>query len=409
MKIVYLVHQFYPEFQAGTEKFLLNTARMAQKNGHKVHVLTYSVSAEAGFEEEYQGCLVRNYFYQGIPVTAFHYRNEPVDLTYGLEGRSTEGFFQYWLSAQAPDLVHVGHTMRVNPFITAAVELGIPYVVTATDFFLICPKVILSPNRDTLCSGPQRGESCRRLCPELAEGFISERLSIGYGILRKAAAVVVPSRFVAGILKNELPELKPLLNNHGIRAGDLSRNGRHYTNGDALTFGYIGNLAYHKGVHVLVKAFNAVPQEDARLLLFGSGEEGYVKSLKALTENDRRIEFRGSFSAGELRKAHSQMDVLVAPSVCYETYSLSVHEAMLANIPVIVSDLGGMTEKIENGVNGLTFKAGDVNELAEQLKKVSENPSLLNSIKQQVSLHTIIPTIEQEYNLYQRLYERIVG
>lgn len=52
---------------------------------------------------------------------------------------------------------------------------------------------------------------------------------------------------------------------------------------------------------------------------------------------------------------------------------------------------------------------GDVNELAEQLKKVSENPSLLNSIKQQVSLHTIIPTIEQEYNLYQRLYERIVG
>jgi len=68
-----------------------------------------------------------------------------------------------------------------------------------------------------------------------------------------------------------------------------------------------------------------------------------------------------------------------------------------------------MTEKIENGVNGLTFKAGDVNELAEQLKKVSENPSLLNSIKQQVSLHTIIPTIEQEYNLYQRLYERIVG
>ena len=53
MKIVYLVHQFYPEFQAGTEKFLLNTARMAQKNGHKVHVLTYSVSAEAGFVEEY--------------------------------------------------------------------------------------------------------------------------------------------------------------------------------------------------------------------------------------------------------------------------------------------------------------------------------------------------------------------
>ena len=42
MKIIYLVHQFFPEFQAGTERFVYNTAYMTQKSGHKVRVLTLS-------------------------------------------------------------------------------------------------------------------------------------------------------------------------------------------------------------------------------------------------------------------------------------------------------------------------------------------------------------------------------
>jgi len=42
MKIVYLVHQFYPEFYTGTEKFVLNLSGMVQKAGSRVKVITYS-------------------------------------------------------------------------------------------------------------------------------------------------------------------------------------------------------------------------------------------------------------------------------------------------------------------------------------------------------------------------------
>ncbi len=49
LKILYLVHQFYPEFQSGTEKVVLNNAFMAQQSGNKVKVITYSLLATIHF------------------------------------------------------------------------------------------------------------------------------------------------------------------------------------------------------------------------------------------------------------------------------------------------------------------------------------------------------------------------
>lgn len=404
MKIVYLVHQFYPEFQAGTERFVYNTAFMTQNNGHKVRVLSYSMEDVSNFRIPERGVLIRDFVYKGVPVTAFRYQKEQIDLNFSLEESCAVEFAQKWLKNEAPDIVHVGHAMRVVPFIHATRMLGIPYIVTATDFFFICPKVILAPNRDTLCSGPNNGETCLHLCPEFNKELISKRLHIGFEILQQAKAVVTPSVFAQKIFSKEVPGLKPLVNNHGIRSSNIDRNIRFYNEGDALKFGYLGNLAYHKGVHILIKAFTLLSDEDARLILFGSGEKKYVSYLKSLASGDNRIKFMGVFSEMDLKRIFKQIDVLVVPSICYETYSFVVHEALMANIPVIVSDLGGMTEKVKPGINGHAFRAGDVDGLAQNLIDLSLNPMKLNDLKKNIYYHTYVPNIEQENYFYWRLY-----
>ena len=404
MKILYLVHQFFPEFQAGTERFVYNTANMTQKSGHSVRVLTYSVANIPEPDYQISNVHILDYFYKGVPVTAFHYKSEPFDLNYSLRDGGGLDFARQWLKNEAPDLIHVGHSMRVYPFILAAMELGIPYIVTATDFFLICPKVILSPNRDTVCGGPQNGVACRQLCPELKPEFIDKRLATGFGILKNASAVVVPSRFSAQMLAKEVEGLKPWVNNHGIRYQQLTPVRRVYQGGERLTFGYLGNLAYHKGVHVLIEAFRSLTDVDARLIVFGAGEAAYEKELRRLAGEDRRIEFRGAYTAGELSSVLEQLDVLVAPSVCYETYSLVVHEALVSEVPVIVSDLGGMTEKIVDGENGFIFAPGNPDSLRQKMQILIEDTSRLNQFKLNIRLKTFIPTVEQEAFFYLQLY-----
>ena len=175
MKVIYLVHQFYPEFYSGTEKVVLNIASMTQKSGNIVKVITYSFCNDTFFDHETNGILYREYFYNGIPILAFKYKKQPNDLNFSLENELLHNFAEKVILNESPDIIHVGHSMRVHEFIKVAIEKNIPYIFTLTDFFLICPKVILSPNKDSLCSGPQNGIACRNLCKEFNENYINNR------------------------------------------------------------------------------------------------------------------------------------------------------------------------------------------------------------------------------------------
>lgn len=407
MKVVFLVHQFYPEFQAGTEKFVFNMAYMAQKNGNKVKVITYSLGDVSSFRYRSGGILYKEFHYQGIPVLAWRYEKEPGDLHYVIDPNIDLNFPLEILQQEKPDLIHSGHLMRVYPFILAARQLNIPYLLTITDFHLLCPKIILAPTHNTLCSGPDGGQSCSKFCSELPTSFIVDRLTLTKKLIRDASTIVAPSQFVAGIFNHEIDGIKVQINHHGIRQNNLQALGRVYTDDDAVRFGFIGNLAIHKGVHVLISAFKELTVKHASLSIFGSGENSFVDKLQELAD-DERISFKGSFAAANLSEVLDQIDVLVAPSICYETYSFVVHEALANMIPVITSNLGGMAEQIIAGVNGFTFQAGDCQDLKIQMEKIVEDPTILNNLKENIRTRTFVPKIEQEAYIYNRLYQSIV-
>ena len=407
MKIVYLVHQFYPEFQAGTEKFVFNMAYMSQKSGNKVKVIAYSLGDVSSFPYRSGGILFKEFHHQGIPVLAWRYEKEPGDLHFAIDPNADLKFAIDILNQEKPDLIHAGHLMRVHPFILAAMELNIPFVLTITDFHLLCPKIILAPTADSLCSGPERGENCSKLCRELPTTFVKERLGMTTKIIRKASAVVAPSRFVARIFEREVDGLQVLINHHGIRHSNIKTNNRVYKTNDNIRFGYIGNLAFYKGVHVLVSAFAGINSLGSSLTIFGTGQDAYTKKLAEMAR-ETDVKFMGSFQPQELSNVLDQIDVLVAPSICYETYSFVVHEALASEMPVIVSNLGGMAEQIEDGVNGFTFQAGDVQALRAKMQIIIDDPIILNRIKDKIRLETFVPNIEQEAYTYNQIYKLTV-
>lgn len=405
MKIFYLVHQFFPEFTTGTEKFVLNSALMAQKLGNRVKVITYSFYEDDYYDRKDHGILSKEFVYEGIPVLAIKYTNAPTDLNQSLHNNKLNTFANEILTKETPDVIHVGHSMRIHEFIWVAKELQIPYLITLTDFFLLCPRINLSPNSYSLCSGPHQGKMCKALCSDLDNEYLVNRLSDSKRLLLNSIRVVAPSHFVARIFNQELKSLQVDVVNHGIDFGHIKQNTRVNDPKDEIVFGYAGNIIFHKGVHVLVEAFCAIDNENIRLMIFGSGQEAYIESLQNIIENDQRVEFKGSYDASELGDVFSSIDVLVTPSLCYETYSMVLHEALASNVPVIASDLGAMREEIKNDLNGFVFRAGDVEDLREKIEKVANHSVDLPTIKEKIQRNFIVPSIEQESYYYSKFYK----
>lgn len=96
--------------------------------------------------------------------------------------------------------------------------------------------------------------------------------------------------------------------------------------------------------------------------------------------DDPNVEFAAFLEKEVLMKRIEQSDVCVVPFKnvpdLAQTYPIKVFEYMALARPVIVSDIGGMSELVADGENGLHFRAGDALDLAEKIESLRENPEL---------------------------------
>jgi len=350
--------------------------------------------------------LVRKYVYNGFAVTAVRHDRVPIDIHIGVDDPAILEFASGFLREGAYELLHIAHPMRLSSFATAAAQLEIPYVITLTDFWVMCPKINLRTSFDTLCAGPDAGQACSRLCPELGQEFVTTRLHGMRTTLARARAVACPSRFVADLVEKEFPEIKVTVVPHGLTLQDCRPKEREYKKESRVTFAYCGGLSSHKGVHVLVNAFRSLRSENAELRIYGaagSHEKEYERSLRAMAAPDQRIKFCGTYAQQDVGSVFCGIDALVIPSLCYESYSFTLHEALASNVPVIASAIGSLDEEIKDSFNGLLFPVGDETALAGRLKEVMEAPAILTTLKN--NMQTLLcPLEEEEAYSYEMLY-----
>ena len=92
--------------------------------------------------------------------------------------------------------------------------------------------------------------------------------------------------------------------------------------------------------------------------------------------------FAGRYNYAELASLMSNVDWIVVPSIWWENSPLVIQEAFHFGRPVICSDIGGMAEKVDDGVNGLHFRAGDPTSLARTIKRAAEEPQLWERLRE---------------------------
>ncbi len=132
---------------------------------------------------------------------------------------------------------------------------------------------------------------------------------------------------------------------------------------------YLGRLVYEKGVQNLISAMPKILDgyHDSKLVIVGKG--GMIDELRAQVENmglRDKVYFTGYMNGKDVQKMYKCADVAVFPST-YEPFGIVALEAMLAGVPTVVSDIGGLNEIIDHGVNGMKSYAGNPNSIADSV------------------------------------------
>lgn len=420
MKIAFFVHCFFPGHFYGTETYTLNLALRLKELGHDPVVVTAIFPGE-----ERQAAVVTRYEYRGIPVVCFdknYMPNRRVRDTY--HQPEVREVLEGIIDEMDPDLVHVTHLVNHTAVLLEVLcAKGIPTVGTLTDFYGVCFNNKLENAAGELCAGPNASRSNCLACygkavsaqpgaspryrifakEKFAEpaaslimrargldrirhssiGPVIEDLRLRPDALRSLyaqyAALITPTAFLQHAYKDNGFK-NPM---HAIWFGtDIDRNQSSDTrpaNGP-VRFGFIGQIAPHKGTDLLIKAFNRLPKGRATLDIYGPAQQDprYFAELEKIAGEG--VQFRGTFPSTDMARVLSGMDVLVIPSVWYENSPLVLLDALATKTPVIVSNVEGLTEFISEGETGLSFERGSVDALAVAMQRLVDDRDLLSAM-----------------------------
>jgi glycosyltransferase involved in cell wall biosynthesis len=397
MKLLYIVHQFFPKHYMGTERFTLDLARQMQRMGHNPTVVTYDPSYEQdGFESLTKGVLTKSYTYQGVPVIAFKHATPRPGFNI-LDAEIEQAFEKLGITS---DVAHVSHPMRLSSIAVLLKRAGTPVVITLTDSWLLCPRAMLD-DHNRLCMGPDLGDKCAL---EYGPAGTS-RLREAKSLFDMADETVVASRFLAALFRSNGWKRTFQIVPHSIDYATVRRS-QNQSSG-RITFAFIGTIAWHKGPHVLVKAFRKVACPNARLRIYGSHDpqSDYFNRLLELAQGDERIQFMDAFAIQSLPKVMTDVSVIVIPSVYYEPYPLVMLISLAYKIPPIVSNIGGMPEVVKDGFNGFLFEPGDAAQLTNVIERIAREPQVLQELRTNI----VSPRRTEEEALdYENIYRRLI-
>lgn len=392
MNILHLVHQYRPHYVGGTEIYTEKLARHQAAAGDRVAVFVPTPDLAAAPHH----ALEDGVHVWRVPLGA-RGRGRVFLATYGEPalGRALAPLLD------AVDIVHIQHLMGLPLDLVAQIQAaGIPYVITLHDYWFACANAQLITNYDgRICGGPDAAfHNCGRCAVARAGGgdrptagaaiapLLAGRARRLRAVFDGAAAVIAVSDFVRqtiAALGFDGPQL--VTRPTGIlTAAELAmaRRPRPPAAADrGLHVVYVGSLAWQKGVHVLVEAFNRLPTT-ARLSIAGATDSfpTYVTDLRARIAHPG-VTLLGRVPHAALWELLATADVAVVPSLWYEGSPLTIDELHAAGVPVVASAIGALPEKVRDGVDGLLFAPGDVAALAAVLRRLNDTPALLAALR----------------------------
>jgi glycosyltransferase involved in cell wall biosynthesis len=295
-----------------------------------------------------------------------------------------QGAFSDYLRHVRPDVVHFHHVIGLGVEAIVQVRRVLPnaaIVITFHEYLSICINhgQMVKTSRSVLCRGASPAE-CAGCFPQHSPGLIFQREAFLKDHLLTADAFVSPSHFLIDRYAGwGLPRERFTMIENGLAPHTAAPPRKVNTKGRRARFGFFGQLSEFKGLHVLLEAVTSIDDDvwgnDATLYIFGGNLENQPLAFRErfdrlIERTARRARFFGSYRSEELPRLMEQVDWVIVPSIWWENSPVVIQEAFFHGRPPIVGDIGGMAEKVRHGVDGLHFRAGSPEDLADRMSEV---------------------------------------
>lgn len=350
-----------------------------------------------------------------------------------------------YLKKAAPDVIHIHTLMGLHKeFIETAKHLGIHTVFTTHDYFGICPKVTLyrygvpcendhdcrnciACNYNSLSLGKikilqspiyrilknsvivkqlrkqHRGEFfANEMIPEIGDVDIAStakeyrRLRLYYiEMLQNVDLIHFNSSVTESVYRKYLtPKTSKLMTITHQNIADNRRTNT-WTPGDKLRIAYLAPAKPFKGFNVLKDALDDI---------WKSGKQDFELKVFSPVQNPSpymKIQEDG-FAYDQLENILANADVLVAPSIWYETFGFTVLEAISYGVPVIVSNHVGAQDIV--GSCGIVVEAGSVESLKQAVLElnVHKQREIRENITKSAKIKTWREFLDENYTLYEK-------
>ncbi|MCI9177220.1 MAG: glycosyltransferase family 4 protein [Clostridia bacterium] len=219
----------------------------------------------------------------------------------------------------------------------------------------------------------------------------------------EATEVIVNSNFMKGHVQslfglpfdkiNVVPNGINLTNFNGVERDYDFR--RQYAMDNEKIILYVGRLVYEKGIQHLISAMPKIlnSYHDAKLVIAGKG--GMLDELKAQASAmgiANKVYFAGYLNSKQVQKIYKCADIAVFPST-YEPFGIVALEAMLAGVPTVVSDIGGLNEIVDHGIDGMKSYAGNSNSIADSVLNLLYDKQLAANVAKKAK-----QKVKEEFN-----------
>lgn len=454
MRILHAIHDFLPRHRAGSEIYAFELCRALEAD-HHVTVLC------ADYDPLRPHGHVAWRAEDGLPVAEIvnNWRCASFEETYRpplvLER------IAHVLRAVQPDVVHIHNLLNLSFDLPALARAqGVPVVATLHDYTLMCPSggqrfhpadqhvceeidtarcarcFRESPFAQQMSWGHIAGAShaprllgrvgltIRRRYPAVLGGLqwigtavspiavtphdIDARLLAARQVVADVDLFVAPSASIASEFERfGITRSKIKVSDYGFRPqARTPRSPRH----GPLRLGYVGTLAWHKGVHVLIDAVRALAPASVDVRIFGDLDvfPDYVGDLRARAAG-LPVRFEGAFDRERAAAVYADIDVLVVPSLWIENSPLVIHEAFMAGIPVVAARRGGIVDLVCDGENGVLYDATSPAALSRVLQNLVEQPGEVVRLSQNVRTGCAVKTIAADAREWTDTYSALVS
>jgi glycosyltransferase involved in cell wall biosynthesis len=222
----------------------------------------------------------------------------------------------------------------------------------------------------------------------LSKGFVSRKI-ISY-VIRNSPVIFVQTEKIRSDILKEFPGKNILVIPNAVETR------RKRSSGDKVV--YVGNLRERKGIEYLIEAMKGI---DSELILVGDGpERSFLESIAG-----DNVRFVGRVGPDEVERFLSQARMLVLPAKKGEGLPNVILEAMSMGIPVVSTNIAGISDVVKNNDTGFLVKPRDSEQLRKYIKMILENDALRrrmsdNCIKEirKYSWENMIKRLEKIYS-----------